>query len=82
MTNESAECLAKVGAEMRVELSRCEIRRPPFYSMGVVCLSVEAFIGVLCEAIRSANGKPLQNELVELGKNLMWEPEGDQFLFY
>jgi hypothetical protein len=37
---------------------------------------------VLCEAIRSTNGKPLQNELVELGKNLMWEPEGEQFLFY
>jgi hypothetical protein len=41
-----------------------------------VCLSVEAFIGVLCEAIRITNGKPLQDELVELGKNLMWEPEG------
>ena len=53
---------------MRVELSRCEVRRPPFYSTGVVCLSVEAFIGVLCEAIRSTNGKPLQDELVELGK--------------
>ena len=82
MTNEVAECLARVGSEMRVELSRCEIHRPPFHFTGVVCLSVEAFIGVLCEAIRSTNGKPLQDELVELGKNLMWEPEGEQVLFY
>lgn len=58
MTNEVAEWLAKVGSEMRVELSRCEVRRPPFYSTGLVCLSIEASSGTCHARSSEGNRKP------------------------